>query len=70
MTLEEEARWATESLKGKVVEVIWRHRAKEVVIKFADGTTFFVDHEPDGLGLSITKDGFPQFDDDDHINSD
>ena len=64
MTLEEEARWATELLKGKVVDVVWRHRPKEIGIRFTDGTRLFVDHEPEGLELSITEDGFPEFDDD------
>ena len=57
MTLEDESSKATEMLKGKTVAEILRHRKGEVVIKFADGTTFFIDQTPDGLDLSITEDG-------------
>ena len=52
--LKKEASKATKMLKGKVVEKVWRHRAKEIGIQFTDGSRHFVDMEPDGLEISIT----------------
>jgi hypothetical protein len=52
--LEDEARRATELLRGKIVRVVWRHRASEVGVEFTDGTRFFVDAASAGLDLSIT----------------
>lgn len=54
MTLEEESKRATDLLSGKVVAKMVRHRLKEVLVEFTDGTTFFVDHMDDGLDLSVT----------------
>ena len=36
-------RRAAEFLQGKVLRVVWRHRAKEVGLEFEDGTRLFVD---------------------------
>jgi hypothetical protein len=52
--LEQEAKRATEMLKGKVVSEIWRHREGELGIRFTDGTKLFVDHTPTGVEVSIT----------------
>ena len=52
--LKKEAKAATEMLKGKIVDQIWRHRPKEIGIQFTDGCRLFVDMEPEGLELSIT----------------
>lgn len=54
MTLEEEAKRATEMLEGKVVARVTRHRPQEVLVEFTDGTRLFVDHQPSDLDLSIT----------------
>jgi hypothetical protein len=43
MTLEEEAKRATELLSGKMVETVWRHQPGEVGIRFKDGSRLFVD---------------------------
>ena len=55
MTLEEEAKRATELLAGKIVEAIWRHRPGEVVIQFKDGSRFFADINGSFLELSVTE---------------
>jgi hypothetical protein len=53
--LEKEARRATDLLRGKVVRVVWRHRANEIGLEFDDGTRLFVDVGPNGeLDVSIT----------------
>ncbi|WP_085297604.1 hypothetical protein [Cognaticolwellia mytili] len=52
--LEDEANRATDLLKGKVVQQVFRHRTKEVGIQFTDGTTIFIDHQPTELDISIT----------------
>lgn len=55
MEMRQEASNATELLKGKVVEALLRHRKGEVVVKFTDGTTLFIDFTEDGtLEMSIT----------------
>ena len=54
MDLRREAERATRMLKGKVVSVVWRHRKKEIGIQFIDGTRFFIDHQLNGLRLSIS----------------
>jgi hypothetical protein len=54
MTLIEEAARATEMLKGKVVENVWRHREGEFGIQFTDGTRVFVDAADVALEVSIT----------------
>jgi hypothetical protein len=55
--LEDEALRATDLLKGKTVQTVWRHRQKEVGIEFTDGTRLFVDQTDAGLDLSITEGG-------------
>jgi len=52
--LRKEAKEATEMLRGKIVDKVWRHRPKEIGIQFTDGSRLFVDMETDGLELSIT----------------
>lgn len=52
--LQDEARRATELLRGKVISEIFRHRPTEVGIEFTDGTRLFVDKASDGVDLSIT----------------
>ena len=53
--LEKEAQRATEMLKGKAVLKIFRHRTGEFGIEFTDGTRLFIDHQTDGLEISITE---------------
>jgi hypothetical protein len=53
-TLKAEGRRASRMLKGKVVKVVHRHRAGEVLIEFEDGTRLFVDAKGDQVELSIT----------------
>ncbi|WDS37334.1 hypothetical protein [Pseudoxanthomonas sp.] len=55
MTLEEEAEGATKLLAGRVVETIWRHRPREIVIQFTDGSRLFVDINDAALELSVTN---------------
>jgi hypothetical protein len=53
--LKNEGLRATELLRGKVVRVVWRHRANEIGLEFDDGTRLFVDVAPNGeLDVSIT----------------
>ena len=54
MDLEQEAKRATEMLKGKTIFQVSRNRVGEVCIECTDGTRLFVDHQPDGIELSIT----------------
>ncbi len=54
--LQKEAKQLTKMLKGKTVDVVWRHREEEVGIQFTDGTRLFIDQTPNGLGYSITYD--------------
>ena len=54
VTLEEEAKRATEQLAGKIVEVVWRHRPGEIVIQFTDGSRLFADINGTALDLSVT----------------
>jgi hypothetical protein len=56
MNLEEETITATQMLKNKVVECLWRHREREVMIQFTDGMRLYIDHTSTGLELSITGD--------------
>ena len=53
--LEKEANRATEMLKDKKVFEIYRHRIGEFGIEFTDGTRLFIDHQPEGLEISITE---------------
>jgi hypothetical protein len=53
VTLDEEAKHATELLAGKVVQTVSRHRPEEVLIQFTDGTRLFVDINGTSLELSI-----------------
>jgi hypothetical protein len=46
---------ATEMLFGKVVDKVIRHKLKEVLVEFTDGTRLFIDHSADALELSITE---------------
>jgi hypothetical protein len=52
--LENEAKKFTDLLQGKSVKVVRRHRAREVVIEFDDGTRLFVDAASDPLEFSVT----------------
>jgi hypothetical protein len=52
--LQNEAAVLTSLLSGKLVRVVRRHSAKEIVIEFDDGTRLFVDSVPDGLDVSVT----------------
>ncbi len=54
MNLEDEAEKATQCLKNRVIERLYRHRKGEVAIQFTDGVTLFIDQSSDGLELSIT----------------
>ena len=54
MDLKKEELAATELLKDKVIDIVLRHNKDEVIIKFKDGTTFFINKTEDGLDLSIT----------------
>ena len=54
MSLNEEAKRATQLLRGKKVSKVWRHRKKEIAIEFDDGARLFVDHLSVGLDVSIT----------------
>jgi hypothetical protein len=54
--LKKEARQLTKMLRGRTVEVVWRHRKKEVGIQFTDGARLFIDQTPDGLDYSVTYD--------------
>jgi hypothetical protein len=53
MELKEEAEKLTNLLRGKSVKLVRRHRAKEVVIEFDDGTRLFVDTAT-ALDFSVT----------------
>ena len=53
-SLNKEAEEATQLLKNKIVEIVWRHRKDEVAIKFTDGTTLFVNIKDNYIDLSIT----------------
>jgi hypothetical protein len=52
--LQNEAARLTDLLRGKAVKVVRRHRAREVVIEFDDGTRLFVDTVTDPLEFSVT----------------
>ncbi len=52
--LEQEARHATEALKGKTVAAILRPRDREAVVQFADGTRLYIEARAEGLGLSFS----------------
>jgi hypothetical protein len=54
VTLEEEAKRATELLDGKVVETVWRHRPEEIVVQFTDGSRLFANVNGTSLELSVT----------------
>ena len=56
-SLEEEAAKMSDMLRGKIVKAIKRHRTKEVMIEFSDGTRLFVDRTAEGLDFSIA-DGY------------
>jgi hypothetical protein len=52
--LENEAKKLTNLLRGKSVTLVRRHRVREVVIEFEDGTRLFVDAASDPLEFSVT----------------
>lgn len=52
--LKDEARRATDMLKGRSVRQVWRHRVGEVGVEFTDGTRLFVNASGDEVELSIT----------------
>lgn len=52
MTLEEESARATQLLRGLTVRRIVRHREREVLIEFDDGSRLFTDSKA-ALHLSI-----------------
>ena len=54
IALSREAKEATRLLRGKAVRVVRRHRTREVLVEFKDGTRLFVDGKTTGLELSIT----------------
>ncbi|HEY6813960.1 MAG TPA: hypothetical protein VI168_00340 [Croceibacterium sp.] len=54
MTLDEESERATSILLGKVVRRVTRHRDREVMIEFEDGSRFFAESDSP-LELSITS---------------
>lgn len=51
--IEDEARRATDMLRGRVIKQVWRHRPGEVGIEFEDGARLIVDSST-ALELSIT----------------
>lgn len=53
--LEQEAKRATALLAGKVVKHVWRNRAEEVGIEFADGSRVFIHRVAAEVELSITS---------------
>jgi hypothetical protein len=54
VNFEGESTKLTDLLRGKVVKVIRRHRAEEVLIEFEDGARLFVNSNPPGLEFSVT----------------
>jgi hypothetical protein len=52
--LKKEAADLQRLLKGKTLNVVRRHRAKEVVLEFIDHTRLFVDWTEDGFEFSVT----------------
>jgi hypothetical protein len=52
--LENEAAKLTELLRGKAVKLVRRHRAKEIMIEFDDGTRLFVHTVSEPLEFSVT----------------
>jgi hypothetical protein len=53
MTLDEEATRISELVEGKAIVAVYRHRASEIVIEFADGSRLFVD-AISALEISVT----------------
>jgi hypothetical protein len=52
--LENEAKKLTNLLRGKSIKLVRRHRVREVVIEFEDGTRLFVDAASDPLEFAVT----------------
>lgn len=52
----EEAGPVTERLQGKEVSRVLRHRKKQILIEFSDGTRLFVDNGSGEIEVSITTD--------------
>ena len=53
-SLAEEARAATDLLRGKEVKQVLRHRSGEVLVEFDDGTRLFVNASSGEVELSVT----------------
>jgi hypothetical protein len=53
--LEDEATKLADSIRGKTVKVVRRHRPAEVLIEFDDGARLFINAIPDRLEFSITE---------------
>ncbi len=53
-SLKKESEIATKLQKGKIIKKIIRHKKKELIIEFTDGSRLFIDHKEKGLELSIT----------------
>lgn len=52
--LKDEATRLNELLRGKTVQIVYRHKPGELVLSFEDGTSLFVDNHIDGLEFSVT----------------
>ena len=57
MNLVEESERATEMLKGKVVALVMRNRAEEVLIEFVDGTRLYIDGSETEAGIELSSTG-------------
>jgi hypothetical protein len=55
MDLDQEAAEATRLLTGKIVRLVQRSRANEVMIEFTDGTRFYADAPSQPVELSVTE---------------
>ena len=53
MILEDEEKKVNELLKGKIVKNIKRFNESEIIIRFKDGTEFFIFCQNDQMNLSI-----------------
>ena len=52
--LDAEGEELTNLVRAKVVTVIRRHMAAEVLVEFEDGTRLFINSRLDGLEFSVT----------------
>jgi hypothetical protein len=55
LPLKKEAARMQRMLAGKIVRRVRRHRSKELLLEFKDGTRLFVDLTEGGLEFSITS---------------